>query len=316
MKYFYVSFLFFFTLTLFGQEKFSKEISLITDNDLYVSTKRDRYYTSGFFLNYRYLTDVSSDKIEKKIIELQLGQELYNPNKPNVKDLSEHDRPFAAYLYASYGVSRIYKKNRIFNTSLQVGVIGPNAFGKEVQNFIHDIYGFEEATGWQYQISNAIGLNFNAEYMHFLSKSKANGRDLTWINNVKIGTVFTNISSGFLVRFGFNELTNMLNSIAFGSHLNNQKNNSYRKVESFLFIKTMFRYTFYDATLQGSFLNNNSIITKELVPFVFDLAIGIKFTAKRLNFGYTFNYNTNKSKGLRFNYGNKYGSINLSYLLH
>ncbi|MFQ3181499.1 MAG: lipid A 3-O-deacylase, partial [Polaribacter sp.] len=53
----------------------------------------------------------------------------------------------------------------------------------------------------------------------------------------------------------------------------------------------------------------------ELVPLVFSLEIGFKFTANRFNFGYTFNYNTNKSKNLRFDNGHEYGAINFSYLL-
>jgi len=241
---------------------------------------------------------------------------MYNPNKSTVEKISEHDRPFAAYLYVSFGVNRIYKNKRIFNTTFQVGMIGPSAFGEEVQDFVHNFYGFNNVTGWKYQIANAIGLNFNAEYLHFITKNKTDSFDLTWINKGKIGTVYTNISSGFLARFGFIPLTNMLNSMSFGTNLNDDTTETVRQVESYFFIQPMFRYAFYDATLQGSFLNDNSLVTKELVPFVFDIAIGIKFTARRLNFGYTFNYNTNKSRGLRFKYGNKYGSIQISYLLN
>ena len=299
----------------FGQEKFSKEFILKTDNDLYVSFDRDRYYTSGIFLNYRYLSSTKSEKLEKRIFEWELGHEMYNPNKPTVDFISQHDRPFAAYLYGSFGVSRVYKKKRILNTTIQIGTIGPNALGEEIQDFVHNLYGFEDANGWKYQIANAFGFNFNAEYLHFLTKSETDGFDLTWINKGKIGTVYTNISSGFLMRFGFKPLTSMLNSIAFGTHLNNSNTQFSRQVESYFFIQPMFRYTFYDATLQGSFLNDNSMVTKELVPFIFDVAIGIKFTARRFNFGYTFNYNTSKSEGLRYTYGNKYGSIILSYLI-
>lgn len=309
------SFLFLVSFSIFTQEKFSKEVLLITENDLYVSANRDRYYTSGFFLNYRYLTKIKSKKQAKRIFEWEIGHEMYNPNKPTVTNISQHDRPFAAYLYGSFGVSRVYKKKRILNTTLQIGTIGPNAFGEEVQDFVHSFYGFKDVTGWKYQIANAFGLNFNAEYLHFITKSNTDGFDLTWVNKGKIGTVYTNISTGVLARFGFIPLASMLNSTAFGTHLNNSKTDFNRQIESYFFIQPMFRYAFYDATLQGSFLNNNSMVTKELIPFVFDVAIGVKFTARRFNFGYTFNYNTSKSEGLRYTYGNKYGSIAISYLI-
>ena len=32
-----------------SQEKFSREISFITENDLFISSYQDRYYSSGFF---------------------------------------------------------------------------------------------------------------------------------------------------------------------------------------------------------------------------------------------------------------------------
>ncbi|MBT8245408.1 lipid A deacylase LpxR family protein [Winogradskyella sp.] len=299
-----------------SQEKYAKEFKIITENDLYVSTKRDRYYTNGIFLNYRFVTKNKSEKIAKMIVEWEIGHEMYTPNKSTVTNINQHDRPFAGYLYGSYGISRIYKKQRIFNTSFQLGVLGSKAYGEEIQDFIHSIYGFKDVTGWKYQITNAIGLNFTSSYAHFLGKSKTDLSDITWINSGRIGTIYTDVSSGFLLRFGFLPLTSMVNSISFGSHLNNSNSDFVREVESYFFIKPMFRYAFYDATLQGSLFNNSSQVTKELVPFVFDLAIGIHFTARRVNFGYTFNYNTSKSEGLRYTYGNKYGSIALSYLIH
>lgn len=308
--------IFLFSLISFSQEKFSKEFTFITDNDLYVSFDRDRYYTSGIFLNYRYLVDTKSDKEEKRIVEWQLGHEMYNPNKPTVEFISQHDRPFAAYLFGSFGVSRVYKKKRILTTAFQIGTIGPNALGEEVQDFVHSFYGFQDVLGWKYQISNALGLNFNFEYLQFISQSETKGFDMTWINKGRIGTIYTNLSTGLLMRFGFKPLTNMLNSVEFGTHLNNEKTEFNRQVESYFFMKPMLRYALYDATLQGSFLNSSSMVTKELVPIVFDIAIGIKFTARRLNFGYTFNYNTSKSEGLRYTYGNKYGSLIFSYLIH
>jgi len=81
----------------------------------------------------------------------------------------------------------------------------------------------------------------------------------------------------------------------------------------FFFIKPMLRYVAYDATIQGSFLNKTSQVTKEIIPFVFSFQLGIKFTVQNFNFGYYFNYNTNKSKGLRYVNGNEFGRIILSY---
>lgn len=316
MKYRLFFCFFSITFCFFSQQKFSKEISFITDNDLYVSVNRDRYYTNGFFLNYRYLSNNENINLEKKIIEWQIGHEMYTPNKSIVVEISEHDRPFAAYLYGSFGIKKIYKKNKILNTSIQLGVIGTNAFGKEIQDFIHDIYGFKKAIGWKYQIKNAIGLNLNLSYISFLFKDSTNTLDISWVNAARFGTIYTNISSGAYMRLGIKPLTNIINSIAFNTNLNDGNTSFNNEVESFFYIKPTVRYAIYDATIQGSFLNNSNPVTKELVPLVFNLELGFKFTANKLNFGYTFNYNTSKSRELKYTYGNKFGTINFNYLFN
>ena len=315
MKYFIFTLLLFVSSITISQEKFSEEISFITDNDLYVSTVRDRYYTSGIFLAYRYLSNNKKESLEKRILEWKLGHEMYTPNKAVVYNINQHDRPFAGYLYGSFGISRVYKKPQILNTSIQIGAIGSNSYAEELQEFIHDIYGFNKAVGWEYQIKNAFALNFNAEYLKTILNTERNLFDITWTNELNLGTVYTNLSTGINARIGFKPLQKISNSIAFNTSLNNEQNNSFREVESFLYIKPMLRYAIYDATLQGSFLNNTSLVTKELVPIVLDIELGLKFTVNRFNFGYTFIYNTNKSKDLRYTYGHKYGSIIINYLL-
>lgn len=316
MKYRILFCFFCVSLCINSQQKFSKEISFVTDNDLYVSVNRDRYYTNGFFFTYRYLPKQQNQKFEKKIIEWQIGHEMYTPNKSIVIDISEHDRPFAAYIYASLGIKRAYKNNQIFNTSVQLGAIGPNAFGQELQDFIHDIYGFRKGIGWKYQIENAIGLNFDTDYIRLLSSNSSNTIDFTWVNHARIGTIYSNISSGVYMRIGIIPLEKIINSIAFSTNLNNENTKFNREIESFFFIKPTLRYSLYDATIQGSFLNKNSLVTKELVSLVFNIELGIKFTAKKFNFGYTFNYNSSKSKGLKYSYGNKFGTIGVNYLMN
>ncbi len=316
MKYGLFFLIFCIPFCIYSQQKFSKEISFVSDNDLYVSVNRDRYYTNGFFLTYRYLTKNENVRLEKKIIEWQIGHKMYTPNKAIAINITQHDRPFAAYLYGSFGIQKVYKKNKILITALQLGTTGSNAFGQELQDFIHDIYGFRKAIGWKYQIKNAIGLNFNVSYNSLLLNDSTNTFDISWVNTGQIGTVYTNISSGIYMRLGINPLTEIINSIAFNTNLNNENTRFKREIESFFYIKPTFRYALYDATIQGSFLNKNSPVTKELVPIVFNIELGFKFTANRFNFGYTFNYNTSKSEGLRYTYGNKFGRINFNYLFN
>lgn len=301
------------SLTSFSQRKYKKEFSFSNDNDLYISLSQDRYYTNGMFFTYRYLSNKTNKKVEKKIYELQLGHKMYTPFKATVQTHGEHDRPFASYLYGNFGINYFLKNNNILKTSLEIGVVGPASLGQELQDFIHDIYGFRKAIGWKYQIKNAFALNFNTSFTTPLFKDKSNYYDINWTNNASIGTVFTNMSSGFYGRIGLKPLQKLVNSIAFNSNLNDKNSKFNNEIESFIYIKPMVSYILYDATIQGSFLNTGSPITYSVMPFMFSTEIGIRFTANRFNLGYTIHYHTKKLKSIQVPSGNFYGSIQINY---
>ncbi|MCT4698205.1 lipid A deacylase LpxR family protein [Tenacibaculum haliotis] len=299
------------SVTLFSQRKYANEFSFLNDNDLYISPSQDRYYTNGMFLTYRYLSNNTPENIEKKIFEVQLGHHMYTPFKATVNQHMNHDRPFAGYLFGSFGINRFYKNQTILKTAIQIGTLGTSAMSKELQDFIHTIYGYKKAIGWKYQIANAFAINLNADYI----KNIANNEflDINWLNNAKIGTIYTDISTGFYGRIGLKPLQKIINSIAFNANLNTKNTNFNNEIESFIYIKPMLSYIAYDATIEGSFLNKNSPITFDIEPFKFTTEIGIRFTTNRFNFGYAVNYHTKKLKSIRVPKGNFYGTIQLNY---
>ncbi|MFY0604658.1 MAG: lipid A deacylase LpxR family protein [Flavobacteriaceae bacterium] len=311
-----IPFLFFISFSSMAQQKLAKEFSFVNDNDLFVSKEKDRYYTNGIFFTYRYLAKNNNEKLEKKIYEWQFTHLMFTPNKPIVTDIAEHDRPFASYLNASFGIHKVYTSQQIIKAELQVGVIGPAALGEGLQNFIHDLYGFDRPTGWKYQIRNAIGININGFYTKSLSIDKDHRNDINFISAVRLGTVFTDASAGFYGRIGFNKLQKISNSIAFNTSLNNQSTSSVRGIESMIYYKGYLSYVLYDATIQGSFLNTSSPVTFEVNPLRFDFELGLLFTANRINFGYAYHFYTDKQKNLLFSGGNSYGSIRFNYLFN
>ena len=311
MKQKILFFFIFLTFHLYCQNNYSKEFSIQTDNDLYTSITQDRYYTNGISFKYNYITKKKSSEIIKNIISFELGHHMYTPYVATVKIPEDHDRPFAAYLFGAMSYNLFYKNESILKASFQIGTIGPNALGKEIQDFVHDIYGFEKAIGWRYQIENAFALNLNFDY---IKKLKFNNYiDINWVNNVKLGTVHTDISTGFYGRIGIKPLQKIINSIAFNGNLNDSKSGFQNKSEAFIYIKPMIHYIAYDATIEGGFLNNNSPITFNIEPIKFTSEIGIRFTANRFNFGYTVNYHTKKLKSIRVPKRNFYGTIQVNY---
>ena len=134
--------------------------------------------------------------------------------------------------------------------------------------------------------------------------------DVSNYNTLKLGTIFTSVSSGVYSRIGFKKLQPFNNSVAFNSNLNKSKQNH---SESFVFIKPMLNYVLYDATIQGSFLNKTSPVTFDVMPFNFSLEIRYKYYRKRFLYGYTYTYHTKKLKSLKATNSNSYGSIYIGY---
>ena len=123
-----LSFLFLISISFcsFSQNSFSKEFSLLADNDLYTSTYRDRYYTNGLFLTFRTVENTKTQKLVKKIHSCQIGHMMFTPIRANFLFASAHDRPFASYFYGEYGQSRFYGSQNVLITNFTSWCYWPN----------------------------------------------------------------------------------------------------------------------------------------------------------------------------------------------
>ena len=313
MKFYFFLLLLFLSSSSFSQQKFSKEFNLTTDNDLYISKAKDRYYSNGIFFTYRYLTS-NIKKLDKKIIEIEIGHHIYTPYKSTILNVNLHDRPFAGYMYGNFGIARVYKNKTILKNNIQFGVVGKSAFGKELQEAIHTIYNFRSPDGWKYQIKNTLAINFDTEYYTVLETNNSKHLDINFLGKLKIGTIFNEATAGFMGRVGFRKLQPINNSTAFNTHLNNDNSSYVRGLESFIYYLTSLTYVAYDATIQGSLFNKESPVTFNPKSIRFDFEIGYKFTTERWNFGYSYHFHSNKINGLKNNKGNDYGRLFFSYL--
>ena len=313
MKYPFLLLLLFFTVEIFSQEKFTKEFSIVTDNDLYISIEKDRYYSNGLFLSYRYIP-TKFNETQKKIITVTLGHQIYTPFKSTVVNKILHDRPFAGFLYAQLDVSKTFKNNSILKNSFLVGVVGKSAFGQELQEAIHEIYNFKKPDGWKHQIRNTLALNFEGEYLKSVGVNKSSILDGNILSKLRIGSIFTDALWDLLDELVLSNYKPINNPIAFNTNLNHKLNSFKRELESFLYYETSITYVVYDATIQGGLFNKLSPVTFTPKKFRFNLELGYKFTAKRFHFGYAYHFHTNKLNNLRFDKGNDYGKLFFNYL--
>lgn len=294
--------------TLFwSQQKTKFEIGLQSENDSFVSTYNDFYYTNGLFAFANYLSPKSTEG--KKIIHgFQIGQKIYNPR--NVKSVfpEDHNRPFAGYLFAEYNRTKMYQSGQVFKMTFGLGRIGPDSKAEQFQDWMHETFGFGDIFGWEYQIKNLWAVQLGAAYSFpVFSKINSDKIDFNLYAQGEIGTAFTGFSVGTLGRISLSKsLTPIQNSNFYNGLGNSSK-------ELYLFILPKINLQFYDATIQGSLFNDKSEVTFDLKPFRFKAEAGLKFRYNQYNLGCVFNYTTDEIKNTSA-VGYTFGSLQFSYV--
>lgn len=296
----------------YGQT-YRNEIGAMTDNDVYIAYMQDRYYTNGIFGYYRHALDQDKLKgrIEKKVMEFEAGQKIYNPFSANAGDVSLHDRPFTAYLYGGVAMNIYYQNEDILKISAQVGILGAGALGEQTQTIFHNVLGMYPVNGWEYQLNNEAAINTEVAYTHLFYRT-TNGRlDISGASGALIGNTFTGANAGIVIRLGnFNQFHQ--SSYANSRVVNKTGAKTKVKNELFFFTKPQLNYAAYDATIEGGlFIKDKGPVTFGLKNLVYSQQLGVNFAAARWSSKFIV---TLKSKELEGNAkAYHYGSIVLTY---
>ncbi|WP_158744582.1 lipid A deacylase LpxR family protein [Acidisphaera sp. L21] len=140
-------------------------VTMQVENDA-VSTLKgtsDQYYTSGLRLGWTsgtqqvpaFLSDAANkvwgDGVQR--VSVSVSQSIFTPRNTQTRNPSPDDHPYAGIL----GVTgSLIHDTGDAQTSLSVmlGIVGPGAAGREVQNGFHDIIGDTPNKGWGTQLRN------------------------------------------------------------------------------------------------------------------------------------------------------------------
>lgn len=304
-------YLFLFSVRVSSQNN-SVEIGIITDNDLYTSTKNDQYYTNGLEIFYRYLSKKSKAAVLKKINEIRIGQYMYSPRTIYVDEEDMFDRPFAGYLFGEFGNTNFYSDQTVFKKYVQLGFVGPNSFADRIQSGTHRLFHYTAFEQWDYQIQNTFGIQtYFMISRPVLRKIRSERIDFQWQSEAKLGTIFTSLTTGFVTRIGLKKLLPLSDSNFHGASISTDKSPQAR--ELYFYMAPSLNYQIYDATIQGSLFNDNSPVTFDLIPLRFNAEIGVRYRKNNWNLSYAFVY---RGKELKFyrTIGYFYGSIRLSYI--
>src|SRR5258708_709954 len=107
--------------------------------------------------------EAPSDSVIRRF-GVSVGQNLYTPENITVSQPVFNDRPYAAWLYASFLLQYTYKRHdtktgsdepvRLDTLQVDVGLIGPAAGGELAQNNFHRLIGVPHANGCANQLHN------------------------------------------------------------------------------------------------------------------------------------------------------------------
>lgn len=311
----YILLILFTVLPLWAQRP--AEIGVITDNDLYTSPVNDQYYTNGIEFYYRYLSKPRKETTAKKITEFRAGQYIYAPQSVIEEDIRYHDRPYAGYLFGEAGISNYYKSENVLKMNFQLGIVGPESLAQDVQEGLHEVLGYHTVRGWQYQIQSLVGLQAEVVYAtKILRKHYSEKIDFYMQGEIKAGTVWNSVSVGPMMRISLNKnnLIPIYDSALYNAALRYNKEEYKGRKELFLYVNPVINYQLYDATIEGSMFNDDSVVTFPLIPFRFNAEVGVKYAREKWSLSYSFNY---RGKELSNNVitGYYYGSIAIGYFL-
>ncbi len=281
-------------LCMFGMPGFSQnkdmyryEVELGTDNDfLILYTATDRYYTYGLNGTFKW----RSNKEDKQGFlgrlfpnttsyyeSLGISIEAYTPNYlPDGSPDPNDDRPYSGWSYIDYKIT--YELQGAFiQLGADVGIMGPDSKAGDVQNWFHrTISNDPELSGWEDQLPNQIGINIRAAAGNsFLS---APWFDAFYTIDASIGNILIYAQPKIGLRFGkFDLLSKSISQ-------NHQLLGTTKKVEYFFELGGGFRFSAYNATLQGNIFENSSLLSQEEINnAIFHSQMAINLLYKRFS---------------------------------
>ncbi|QNL49675.1 lipid A deacylase LpxR family protein [Olivibacter sp. SDN3] len=292
-----------------AQGVYVREISVHSDNDAYLFLNQDQYYTNGVAFNYRRLKeDISLPSRQKKQIwEVSLGHKLFNAYN-GFSELEYMDRPFTAFLYLRGQHTWFYSTESIFSVSSEMGFFGKAAKGEEIQKAFHNLFGFYDINGWDYQLRSNFTVDIRASYSAKLWRNTAKTVDVQAGSKISIGLNQSHIGVGPTLRIG--NMNALYESALTGSRLglSNRRVNK----ERYFYYRPILYYRFYDASIQGGmFLQDKGPVTFGIQSWVLSQQIGFIYAKNHLSLDARFQFNTKEVKSRASPH--QYGSITLGY---
>jgi hypothetical protein len=214
-------------------------------------------------------------------------------------------------LYAIHSLHFANPNKKInVQTDWIAGVMGPAAFAKQTQAFVHRLTGYENPKGWKYQLPNDLLLNYNVSAAKKIAGNKL--WELIAQRQIFIGSMLDGVSLTGRLRFG--KLT---------PYFNGKMQQIAATAKNFAISVSLIPgidFIFYNALLQGGLFNSHSplrnqdtyhsVLHRKIIKAYAGLQLMISFRSVAVSF--TQKTLSNDFKGMS---GQNIGNLSLYFKL-
>ena len=275
------------------------------ENDAFQVHQRsvsDRYYSNGIRVSHlsnywrKWPTRVALLKLaptgnhdDTALYTFSVGQELYTPRDTRTvnRPLYPNDRPYAGYLYLSWGLTTTDPIGaRRLTSALTLGMIGPVSGAAEVQRGIHTFLNQPVPVGWGTQMKNDPAIGYSVRYEGRAIPRFSPAFDVISDVEATVGSLMNVAGMGGTVRVG--RFTDYFQN---PTGLYDARDKSSRRFQCYAFIRVGFRAVLDNALMQGGWLNGRknyyALPAVELQHFYGQMDVGGVVAVKNVQLTFT-----------------------------
>jgi hypothetical protein len=198
---------------------------------------------------------------------------MYTPEHMFEKEIPGVDHPYAGYTI--FGIAReAGNRFKKWESTIELGVIGSYSGAELAQSYIHGFNNMRAAEGWYLQIKNSPVINIGYTYHQKLAYTSFS--DLSFDGFGKLGSLFSGVGCSLTGRIG------LINSWFNESWQPESKTG----LEIYFFLQPGAILSFYDATLQGSYLRYSDgeyiLSHTQCAPYILQLTSGVQLAYRNL----------------------------------
>ena len=301
--------------------------TLEIENDYFGFSGADRHYTTGTRLSWLSAPDRTPEwtsgpytawpifaETGARRWGFAIGQNIYTPTDVDRDVPDPNDRPYAGWTYVAVSLNT-ETTTRLDTLELDLGVVGPAAEARQVQNGFHHQIGNPPSHGWDHQLKNEPGgMLIGERRWRLLDPTPVFGSstlstDIIGLVGASLGNVQTYGNVGAIFRIG-----GRLDADFGPPHIRPSLPGSgtFKKSDGlnwYIFGGGEGRAVAHDIFLDGNTFRDSPSVDKE--NLVADAELGFALTYGEMRASFTQIYRTKEFKGQQGN--DRFGAISFSW---